>query len=261
MDAVTKLLNGGAPAWKFENYGDTHTGVITEFSAQQQTDFDDGSPKVFANGDPMMQIVIDVDTQQRLDAEDDGKRRVYVKSNMLKALSKACRDAGVKSIEAGGQLTVTYVGDGERSGGKKGNPPKLYAVQYVPPATAQAAAVLGVQQPVGQFVQPPAQHDHGQAVQPTYAQQVQAPQPVQQYAQPAHIHPVAPAQPATVPAHPYPTQAPAAPVQAPPVQQAAPVGVAAPLTPGTPEWESMANSLRRLGVSEDEIQQRLAAGQ
>ncbi|MFA7265188.1 MAG: hypothetical protein WC054_02650 [Candidatus Nanopelagicales bacterium] len=225
MKSVEELLSGGSAAWKFENYGDSRTGVITHFEAQQQTDFDDNSPKFFADGSAMMQIVIDLDTQDRDDPDDDGKRRAYVKSNMLKGLQKALRDAKVKSIEVGGRLTVTYTGDGERTAGKKGYPPKLYTVQYVPPQAAGVEQVLsGGQPPVQQYTQqPPAQ-----PAQQQYMQQPPA-QPVQQYA-----------------------QQPPAPVQQAPVQQVS------TFVPGSPEYEAKANDLRSLGISEQEIQQALA---
>jgi hypothetical protein len=147
IDPNTFLMGGGVPSAKFDGIGVTVTGVIDDITASQQTDFTTGEPKTWPNGDPMMQVVVTLATDQRDPdiSDDDGLRKVYVKGKSLtNAVRDAVRRAGAKGLEVGGTLTVTYTGDGvsERRGI---NPPKLYAAEYAKPNPAAAAnAALGL---------------------------------------------------------------------------------------------------------------------
>lgn len=139
MTSANDLLMGsGVKSAAFPTIGTEVTGTVaTEPKVQQQTDFKTGAPKTFANGDPMQQIVVHLQTDQRDPAVDgdDGIRAIYIKSNMLKAVREAVVQAGAKGLEIGGTLTVTYSGDGPKSG--QGTP-KLYTAKYQRP-TGQAA--------------------------------------------------------------------------------------------------------------------------
>lgn len=132
-DALDYLSRSGAPAFKFENIGDTARGKVVAAEKRQQTDYGTGAPKFYDNGDPMWEVVITVDT-----GVDDGNgetgRRVFARGALLKAIREALRDAAAK-LEVGGELVVRYTEDGEPS--KKGfNAPKLFKAKYTPP-TAQ----------------------------------------------------------------------------------------------------------------------------
>lgn len=129
------LSGGGAPAAKFVDHGATIKGTITSAELRQQTDLD-GKPKTWDDGNPRMQIVVTLATDERDNSidNDDGSRRVFVRGEMLKALRAALKQADVKTIEVGGTLAVRYVSDGSPS--RAGfNAPKLYNAQYKPPAT------------------------------------------------------------------------------------------------------------------------------
>lgn len=152
IDPNSILMGGGVTSAKFETIGTAVTGTITDLTASQQTDFTTGELKTWANGDPMMQVVVTLATDQRDPdvTDDDGLRKVYVKGKSLTAAVRdAVRRAGAKGLEPGGTLTVTYVGDGvaERRGI---NPPKLYSAVYAKPdpaAAANQALGLAEQQP------------------------------------------------------------------------------------------------------------------
>lgn len=152
------LLGGTVPSAKFEARGDTVTGVISETpELRQQTDFDTQQPKFWDDGKPMMQMLVELQTDQRDPAilDDDGRRRMYVRGQMRNAFVQAVRKAGVKGLAVGGQLTVTYSADGEQK--KKGfNPPKIYSVEYVPPMTAAATDFLAQPEPVAAAAPAPA---------------------------------------------------------------------------------------------------------
>jgi hypothetical protein len=78
-----------------------------------------------------MQLVITLVTEERDPSidNDTGKRRVFVKGQMLTAVKEAIRQAGAKSIEVGDTLAIQYKSDGEPP--KAGfHAPKIYAAQY-----------------------------------------------------------------------------------------------------------------------------------
>ena len=134
------IMGSGAKSASFLEIGATITGRISmEPKTAQQTDPKDNSPKTFPNGDPMMQVIVTLQTSLRDPAieDDDGVRTVYVKSNMLKAIREAVKTAGAKGLEVGGTLTITYVADGEQTK-KAFSPPKFYTAVYKPP-TGEAA--------------------------------------------------------------------------------------------------------------------------
>jgi hypothetical protein len=93
------LMGGGGRSAKFATIGDKIDGEITATEVTQQTDFTDGTPKTWPDGNPMMQLVITLQTDER---EDD-------------------------------RLQLAYTGDGVAP--KAGlNAPKEYAAKYSPPA-------------------------------------------------------------------------------------------------------------------------------
>lgn len=133
---------GGSPTAKFPSFGTTVAGRITEPpQVQQQRDVQSGQPKHWPDGNPMMQLVVTVQTDQRDPAlaEDDGRRRIFVKGQMKNAVQDAVKLAGARGLEVGGYLSVTYSHDGQKS-----NPafsaPKQFRAQYTPAAAAELQA-------------------------------------------------------------------------------------------------------------------------
>jgi hypothetical protein len=146
MDANDLLMGGGVKSAAFpdQQYGHTVSGVIVRPpQVRQQTDFDSGKPKFFDNGDPMMQIVVQVQTDLRdpADASDDGTRAFYLKGQMQAAVRDAVREAGAKGLEVGGHLAVRYIRDEPNSRGR-GKDKKVYAARYTAPAAQQANDAL-----------------------------------------------------------------------------------------------------------------------
>ncbi|MFB7368015.1 hypothetical protein [Streptomyces hydrogenans] len=130
---------GGAPTAKFPVPGTTVSGRITQKpTVEQQRDIKTGDAKFWSDGNPMMQLVVTVQTDLRdptID-EDDGRRRLFVKGVMKNAIADAVRNAGARGLEVGGTLAVTYTHDGVAK--ERGmSPPKQYTATYT--AAAQAA--------------------------------------------------------------------------------------------------------------------------
>ncbi len=152
------LFGPKIPSANFSQAGNSVTGIISDLKVNQQTDLKTGELKTWPSGDPMMQLVVTLDTDQRdpdLD-DDDGRRRVFVKGKRLtEATRNAVKAAGVKKLDLRGTLTVTYVRDGVPE--NKGiNAPKEYAVTYMPPATNTTSDFLGVTQQTTQPAAAPA---------------------------------------------------------------------------------------------------------
>jgi hypothetical protein len=127
IDDMDAALEGDAPAIKFPEVGTTVRGRIVAAKQRQQKEFGSGKLLTWDNGEPRMEWVLTLDT-------DEGLATLYAKSAMWGAI----RDA-VRSTPSGkwgsplGTLTVKYVGDGEPS--KPGfHPPKLYKAKYEPAA-------------------------------------------------------------------------------------------------------------------------------
>lgn len=152
---------GGAASAKFDQAGTTIGGrILAEPRVYQEREYDrnnpgNGAPKFYPkSGDPIMSVSVDVQTSARTDSEDDGVRRIYIEGKRLKdAVRDAVRQAGAKGLEVGGELHVTYTGDGDAEKGM--NPPKLYTARYVSASSGASGAVLGVQEqaPATQQVQ------------------------------------------------------------------------------------------------------------
>lgn len=131
------LLDTSAPGAKFPSVGTRVAGVVVEDAVErQQRDFDDGSLLFWDDGNPRMQLVVTIDTGVRdpMVEDDDGHRTLYVKGDMLRAVREACRRAGVKAIKQGGKIAVTFVREEPLPKGKRGNPKKIYAAEYLPPS-------------------------------------------------------------------------------------------------------------------------------
>lgn len=143
--SVEDFFAGGVPAVKFPDgaFGTVIGGVITsDPRMQQQRDYTSGEPVVYQDGNPAMQMVITVQTDLRDPAidGDDGQRAFYVKGQMRQAIGEALRKANARKPERGGRLLVKYIEDKPTTlkNGKPGNPQKIYAAKYEPPA-GQAA--------------------------------------------------------------------------------------------------------------------------
>ena len=137
-DANSFLMGAGGKSATFHDQGDQVWGSIVHYELRQQTDFESKALKVWEDGNPMMQVVVTLQTEAQDDEEDDGLRKLYVKGQMQKALGVAVVKAGATGIAVGGQLFVRYVSDGEpRRTGMSGA--KQYFVKYEAPTLAVAA--------------------------------------------------------------------------------------------------------------------------
>lgn len=135
------LMGSGAKSAKFETVGAVVGGkIVDEPQIVQQKDIKTGAPKFWDDGNPMNQLVVKVQTDQREpdDNDDDGIRAIYIKAQMRQAVADAVRKAGAKSLEIGGELQVKFTGT-EPSTTKGFNDKKLYAAKYTKPAASNGS--------------------------------------------------------------------------------------------------------------------------
>lgn len=183
-NSIDDLLSGGGKTAKFPVVGTTYQGTVVSAEPRQSTNFDTGKPEFWEDGKPRMQIVIALETAERLDAEDDGVRSVYIKAfgDQRKALQAAAKAAG-GSPAKGDFFKVTYVGDGEKPA--RGYAPKIYAYEIRKANPIDAA----LNEPVQQYAQQAPQQfqqapQYGQqAPQFQQAAPIQQAAPVQQFQQ------------------------------------------------------------------------------
>lgn len=144
-------LDGGGKSWSPDDVGDMIAGTILGIKRVQQTSFDDGTPLTWSNGDPRMQTVVELQTDQG-DGDDDGVRSVWLKGGNFeiaegsglsgeKALAAAAKEAGAKSIDEGAKLKVRFSGKSKPT--TRGyQPARLYEMKYEAPVASVSATEL-----------------------------------------------------------------------------------------------------------------------
>lgn len=151
--AIEDFFAGGVAAAKFpdQQFGYVIGGeIVADPRMQQQRDYTTGDPITYPDGNPAMQMVVVIQTSEHdpAIADDDGQRALYIKGQMKQAVGEALRKHGEKAPRRGGKLWLKYIEDKPVTlkNGRPGNPQKIYAAKYEPPAAAAA----------GQFFDEPA---------------------------------------------------------------------------------------------------------
>lgn len=154
--AALDLLEGGGKSAKFD-VGTVVKGKVVSAEARQQTSFESKEPLFWDDGNPRMQLVITLATDERDpdDPTDDGHRNLYCKGQLLEAVKAALKKVGAKLTE-GGDLAVKCTGLGDPPKPHL-NPPKLYFAEYSAPSkVAGAESMLGDTQAPQQAAPAPA---------------------------------------------------------------------------------------------------------
>lgn len=129
--------SGGARGASFDTVGDRVGGRIvgkpTSYQVREYspTPGTQGPLKFFPSGDPIMGLYVDVQTDRREDADDDGVRRLWLeKPRQIRAVRDAVRAANADGVEVGATLHLTYTGT---EPGKGTEPAKTWHADYTPP--------------------------------------------------------------------------------------------------------------------------------
>lgn len=140
-------IAGGGKSFAFEEIGDKVSGRIKTVDRRQQRNFSDGTPLEWDDGSPRMLTYVELETDLAEPGEDDdGVRAIYCKGGQFEvaegqgksaeqALVQAAKDAGVKTIEEGGTLSVVFSGRSKPT--VRGyQPAKLFVMRYEPPRSS-----------------------------------------------------------------------------------------------------------------------------
>lgn len=108
--------------------------IVDDPRIVQKRDFDTGEPLFWSDGRPKNMLQVDIQTNARDDADDDGKRALYLEFRKRDAVAEAIKRAGCKGApQRGGWLSLTYTSDDLAARKGKGNPPKNFVAEYRPP--------------------------------------------------------------------------------------------------------------------------------
>lgn len=179
----TSGMFGGAPSISWNTaagytLGTPRGGQILGKVVQQQTDFETKKPLFFPDGKPRMSVICTVQTTERTDANDDGKRTLYVANGLVRAAADAFRKVGASDLEVGGWI---YAANTAKNGGKSGKANVFQCVYARPGQPDPLAGRPPYVAPAAAPAQPQAPQQFAQPQQPSYpppgAAQQWAPQP------------------------------------------------------------------------------------
>lgn len=139
------------PSWSFKDkaIGTVYAGTVESTDWMQQTDYDTQKPLWWNPGEdrpsatkldgaePVWQYVVTLQTEERLDAEDDGKRRDFVKRGKggTRDLQQAVKDAGLDDLKRGCKYLKKLTGE-EPSSNPRHNARKVYAWKVEAPVAS-----------------------------------------------------------------------------------------------------------------------------
>ena len=145
MSMNLEELGGESTSWSPEEIGDKISGTILSIKRKQQTDFSTNEPLTWSNGDPRMQTLVELQTDERLNDDDDGVRTLWLKGGKNfepgtgkgqsgeEALKTAVKETGSKTIDEGATLQVVMTGLAKPT--TRGyQPAKLYTMKYTAPS-------------------------------------------------------------------------------------------------------------------------------
>lgn len=145
-DANMLLSGPRQPIAKFDRIGDSVTGTLLDAEVAPVTS-PTGETQMDKNGNPKQQIIYTLQTDER-DPEiedDDGKRRVFAKWAIQRAISTCLAESGLAKVglQEGGTLTIKFSGT-QKASQRGYSDIKLYEASYVaPPARTLASTTHG----------------------------------------------------------------------------------------------------------------------
>lgn len=180
---IDSALHGGSKSFfnQYSEPGNTVTGTITKVDVKQVTNYKTKEPEFFPSGDPKKQVILTLQTSLREDADDDGKRSVYIPlwGGKKAALGEAMRAAGMKeastALALGNTFTARFVGE-ERKHGKDGSyTEKIYEYAIQAASTAALNEAMAPAAPVAPAAPAPAPQPAAPAPAAQAPQQVDVP--------------------------------------------------------------------------------------
>jgi|TARA_R110000764_G_scaffold96939_5_gene181045 hypothetical protein len=143
LPGVDDLLSGGgSPSLSFKDaeVGQTYEGTIADLRAVQVRNYEDPTKLEFwDDGKPKMQIEVTLQTgyADPSDSDDDGKRRVFLFGQKLRAAKEELAKKGFKTFEVGMKFKIILSGT-KPSQNKRYNDVKLYSIELGAATTSPA---------------------------------------------------------------------------------------------------------------------------
>lgn len=126
MTTLADALQGGGQYIKWDEVGQGTVvgGRVTAVTMRQARKFESTDLAFWDDGTPQMQAVIEVQTDERRDADDDGRRSITINlwSGQKRALADACRAAGVAEPTPGDDFRAVWT-----SGVGKAKDPRVFS--------------------------------------------------------------------------------------------------------------------------------------
>lgn len=138
MGILDSILETGGGRWiKFDTVGEAVTGTVVSITERQVTDYTTKLPATWADGNPKMELVIVLQTTEREDADDDGKRTMRVKGwgGPRAALHEACVKLG-RPLEVGDDFYAKVTELHTSKGGTSKADVFVYSIRAGVPASA-----------------------------------------------------------------------------------------------------------------------------
>ena len=133
MTDTSSLFGTGprVPSVAFEDIGDTVSGVVLEKEVLDDIDMNTKLPRKDKNGRVMKVVVLTLQTDN-VSNDDDGKRKLYVRSFMFNAIREALESSGSGDLVEGGTLAVTFTE--RRKIPNSAYKSKHFKAEYTPPS-------------------------------------------------------------------------------------------------------------------------------
>lgn len=134
LPGVDDLLAGASvPSLSFKDtaVGEGYEGTIVDLRTVQVRNYEDPTKLEFwDDGKPKLQIEVTLSTSYAdpSDPDDDGRRRVFLFGQKLKATKDEMAKKGMKKLELGSKFKITLSGT-KPSQNKRYNDVKLYAIE------------------------------------------------------------------------------------------------------------------------------------
>ncbi len=142
IDANDLLMGGGVKSvkWADQQIGHTVIGTIVDQpKAEQMKKYKSTELDFWKSGDPKMQIVVTIQTDERTDADDDGRRRLFIEPRMMPPVREAVLKVGAKGLAVGGRIALRWIsGSGEGEGNAR-----QFAAEYAAPAIDPGGLLAG----------------------------------------------------------------------------------------------------------------------
>lgn len=119
--------------------GTPRGGQIIDKKITNQTKLGTNEIIKWENGDPRKQMELTLQTAERADPQDDGRRRMFIKGDLPRATKAAMKPHGVNDVEIGGWFYAAWVS--EKPASRPGyNDAKVFNAVYAPPGAPDPMA-------------------------------------------------------------------------------------------------------------------------